>query len=184
MAETQKMWSRRDNRSNQRTDLAYCIAWSKHGLRPVKSRKKPGRSRHRRCDVPSACDFPSKPHHSPILVRELLARQQHAAQLLERNRQLRQELSSVFLISESMRVRARQLGAQSRRASCRPSTQKLVASADSSIVRTGLTPAATSGSPLRPLGRRKARSAAPDRAGSQATGSVKKAPLLLAGPRR
>jgi hypothetical protein len=35
-----------------------------------------------------------------------------------------------------------------------------------------------------PLGRRKARSAAPDRAGSQATGSVKKAPLLLAGPRR
>src|SRR5262249_26354246 len=35
-----------------------------------------------------------------------------------------------------------------------------------------------------PLGRRKARSAVPDRAGSQATGSVKKAPLLLAGPRR
>src|SRR5262245_2767935 len=32
------------------------------------------------------------------------------------------------------------------------------------------------------VGRRKARSAAPDRAGSQATGSVKKAPLLLAGP--
>jgi len=51
--------------------------------------------------------------------RELLARQQHAAQLLERNRQLRQELSSVFLISERMRVRARQLVAQSRRASCR-----------------------------------------------------------------
>jgi len=38
MAETQEMWSRRDNRSNQRTDLAYCLAWSKHGLRPVKSR--------------------------------------------------------------------------------------------------------------------------------------------------
>src|SRR5215471_12456434 len=41
MAETQKMWSRRDNRSNKRTDLAYCIAWSKHGLRPVKSRNWP-----------------------------------------------------------------------------------------------------------------------------------------------
>src|SRR5215510_11334380 len=39
MAETQKMWPRRDNRSNKRTDLAYSIAWSKHGLRPVKSRK-------------------------------------------------------------------------------------------------------------------------------------------------
>jgi hypothetical protein len=51
--------------------------------------------------------------------RELLARQQHAAQLLERNRQLRQELSSVFLISERMQVRARQLVAQSRLASCR-----------------------------------------------------------------
>jgi hypothetical protein len=50
--------------------------------------------------------------------RELLARQQHAAQLLERNRQLRQELSSVFLISERMQVRARQLVAQSRLASC------------------------------------------------------------------
>src|SRR5262249_60945918 len=41
MAETQKMWSRRDNRSNKRTDLAYSIAWSKHGLRPVKSRNWP-----------------------------------------------------------------------------------------------------------------------------------------------
>src|SRR5262245_56750001 len=34
---------------------------------------------------------------SAALVRELLARQQHAAQLLEHNWQLRQELSSVFL---------------------------------------------------------------------------------------
>ena len=59
---------------------------------------------------------PSLPEgsRSAALVRELLARQQHTAQLLERNRQLRQELSSVFLISESMRVRARQLVAQSR----------------------------------------------------------------------
>src|SRR6516225_1320928 len=66
MTETQEMWSRRDNRSNKRTDLAYCIAWSKHGLRPVKSRNWPLKnsstearsiSRHRRCDVPSACDF-------------------------------------------------------------------------------------------------------------------------------
>src|SRR5215469_1843798 len=59
---------------------------------------------------------PSLPDGSrpAALVRELLARQQHAAQLLERNRQLRQELSSVFLISERMRVRARQLVAQSR----------------------------------------------------------------------
>src|SRR5262245_22779871 len=52
------------------------------------------------------------------LVREVLARQQHTAQLLERNRQLRQELSSVFLISERMQVRTRQLVAQSRLASC------------------------------------------------------------------
>ena len=64
---------------------------------------------------------PSLPEasRSADLVRERLARQQHTAQLLERNRQLRQELSSVFLISESMQVRARQLVAQSRRASCR-----------------------------------------------------------------
>src|SRR5262249_13116638 len=41
MAETQKMWSRRDNRSNKPTDLAYSIAWSKYGLRPVKSRNWP-----------------------------------------------------------------------------------------------------------------------------------------------
>jgi len=64
---------------------------------------------------------PSLPEgsRSAASVRELLARQQHTAQLLERNRQLRQELSSVFLISERMQVRARQLVAQSRLASCR-----------------------------------------------------------------
>jgi hypothetical protein len=47
---------------------------------------------------------PSLPEasRSADLVQELLARQQHAAQLLERNRQLRQELSSIFLISERM----------------------------------------------------------------------------------
>ena len=62
---------------------------------------------------------PSLPEgsRSAALVRELLAR--HAAQLLERNRQLRQELSSVFLISERIQVRTRQLVAQSRLASCR-----------------------------------------------------------------
>ena len=79
MAETQKMWSRRHNRSNKRTDLAYPIAWSKHGLRPVKSRKlasekfeyrSPGRSRHRRCHLSLAVMSiyaPSNAHHSQMV---------------------------------------------------------------------------------------------------------------------
>src|SRR5262249_12328495 len=79
MAETQKMWSRRDNRSNKRTDLAYSIAWSKHGLRPVKSRKLASEKFEYRSPVDlgigdaiyrrpviSIC-APSKPHHSPMV---------------------------------------------------------------------------------------------------------------------
>src|SRR5262249_60516641 len=51
---------------------------------------------------------PSLPEasRSADLVREVLARQQHTAQLLERNRQLRQELSSLFFISERKVIRA------------------------------------------------------------------------------
>src|SRR5258705_13947241 len=54
MAETEEMWSQRDNCSNKRTDLAYCIAWPKHGLRPVKSRNWPLKN----------SSAPSKAHHS------------------------------------------------------------------------------------------------------------------------
>src|SRR5262249_3571924 len=79
MAETQKMWSRRDNRSNQRTDLAYCIAWSKHGLRPVKSRNWPLKNYRSPVDLgigdaiyrwPVMSIYaPSNAHHSPIAAQ-------------------------------------------------------------------------------------------------------------------
>src|SRR5262245_53164204 len=79
MAETQKMWPRRDNRSNKRTDLAYSIAWSKHCLRPVKSRKLTSEKFEYRSPVDlgigdaiyrrpviSIC-APPKAHHSPMV---------------------------------------------------------------------------------------------------------------------
>src|SRR5262249_53944065 len=70
MAETQEMWSRRDNRSNQRTDLAYCIAWSKHGLRPVKSRNSPlknSSTEARSISAVISIYSPWKAHHSPMV---------------------------------------------------------------------------------------------------------------------
>src|SRR5262245_8843665 len=79
MAETQKMWSRRHNRSNKRTDLAYCIAWSKHGLRPVKSRHWPLKDSSTEATVELGIGdaiyrwpvmsiyAPSNAHHSPMV---------------------------------------------------------------------------------------------------------------------
>src|SRR5262245_2387459 len=79
MAETQKMWSRRHNRSNKRTDLAYCIAWSKHGLRPVKSRNWPLKNSSTEAPVDLGIGdaiyrwpvmsiyAPSNAHHSPMV---------------------------------------------------------------------------------------------------------------------
>src|SRR5262249_16330679 len=52
------------------------------------------------------------------LLRELWGRLQRTAQLLEHNRALRDELSSLYLMSEILRVRSRRLVAQARLAAC------------------------------------------------------------------
>ena len=56
------------------------------------------------------------------------ARLQRTAQLLEHNRALRDELSSLCLVSEVLRVRSRRLVAQARLAACHRTTLKLSAS--------------------------------------------------------
>jgi uncharacterized protein DUF6894 len=48
------------------------------------------------------------------LFRELAAHQQHAAQLLERSRQLQRDLSSVYIVSKNTQLRARHLVAHAR----------------------------------------------------------------------
>jgi hypothetical protein len=53
---------------------------------------------------------------SATLVQQMLAVRKHTEQLLQRNRQLRHELSTVCLASESIRVRANRLVSLARRA--------------------------------------------------------------------
>jgi hypothetical protein len=52
--------------------------------------------------------------HVAALVRELSARREHAAQLLEHSRRLQRELSSLCAANESIRARARELVAYAR----------------------------------------------------------------------
>jgi hypothetical protein len=60
---------------------------------------------------------PARGRQTADIVRELSARQQHAAQLIEHSRRLERELSSLYLVSTSLRARARVLVAHARQAS-------------------------------------------------------------------
>jgi hypothetical protein len=52
---------------------------------------------------------PARDRQTADVVRELSARQQHAAQLIEHSWRLQRELSSLCLVSKSLRARAREL---------------------------------------------------------------------------
>src|SRR5262245_36253960 len=60
---------------------------------------------------------PAQGMQTANIVREISARQQHAAQLIERSRRLQRELSSLYVASKKLRARARDLVAYARQAS-------------------------------------------------------------------
>src|SRR5262249_26256791 len=59
---------------------------------------------------------PAQGTQTADIVREISARQEHAAQLIERSRRLQHELSSLYVASKNLRARARDLVAYARQA--------------------------------------------------------------------